>query len=172
GVKPEAPCIVAFWHGGMLPVWQFFNKQNAVGVTSLSKDGDMLAKLLKIWGFHLIRGSSSRGGDEVLKEMTSAAENALVLITPDGPRGPRQEMKAGAVIAAQRANAALVLCGVKIQSKKVLSRSWDLFEIPLPFSKVELRFSERIVIPADASRDTIGVLLKECEARLIELSRL
>jgi lysophospholipid acyltransferase (LPLAT)-like uncharacterized protein len=170
GEMPKAPCVVAFWHGGMLPVWEVFKKQNAVGVTSLSKDGDMLAALLKIWGFRLIRGSSSRGGDEVLREMVDAARNSLVLITPDGPRGPRLEMKAGAVIAAQRAGVPLVLCGVKIHSKKVVLKSWDLFEIPLPFSKIELKFSERIEIPKSATREEITVLLKDCERKLGELS--
>ena len=61
GEMPKAPCVVAFWHGGMLPVWNVFKNNIAVGVTSLSKDGDMLATLLKMWGFRLIRGSSSRG---------------------------------------------------------------------------------------------------------------
>ncbi|MES2764705.1 MAG: lysophospholipid acyltransferase family protein [Bacteroidota bacterium] len=166
GELPNAPCVVAFWHGEMLPVWKVFKKQKAVGVTSLSKDGDMLAALLKTWDFRLIRGSSSRGGDEVLKEMAAAAKSSLVLITPDGPRGPRLEMKAGAVIAAQRANVPLVLCGVKIHSKKVLLKSWDLFQIPLPFSKIELRFSEKILIRKDASREEITGLLKDCELKL------
>ncbi len=170
GEMPEAPCVVAFWHGGMLPVWNIFKKKNAVGVTSLSKDGDMLAALLKMWGFSLIRGSSSHGGSDVLKEMTDVAQNSIVLITPDGPRGPRLEMKAGALIAAHRAHVPLVLCGVKIHSKKVLLKSWDLFEIPLPFSKIELRFSEKFLIPENASREEIDGLLKECERKLTELS--
>lgn len=169
GEMPKVPCVVAFWHGGMLPVWNVFKKQNAVGVTSLSKDGDMLAALLKMWGFRLIRGSSSRGGDEVLKEMIGTAKNSVVLITPDGPRGPRLEMKAGAAISAQRAGVPLVLCGVKIHSKKVLP-SWDLFEIPLPFSKIELRFSEKMFIQQNASREEIDTLLKDCQNRLNTLS--
>lgn len=130
----------------------------------------MLAALLKRWDFRLIRGSSSRGGDEVLKEMVEAARDSLVLITPDGPRGPRQEMKAGAVIAAQRAGVPLVLCSVKIHSKKILLKSWDQFQIPLPFSKIELRFSEKIFIPHNASREEITGLLKACEGKLTELS--
>ena len=171
GEMPQAPCVVAFWHGGMLPVWKVFKKKNAIGVTSLSKDGDMLATLLKMWGFSLIRGSSSKGGSKVLQEMVEAARNSFVLITPDGPRGPRFEMKAGAVIAAQRANISLVLCGVEIHSKKILLKSWDLFQIPLPFSKIELGFSEKIFVSENASREEIEGLLKECERKLTELSK-
>ncbi len=150
-------------------MWAVFKKKKAVGVTSLSKDGDMLAALLKVWGFSLIRGSSSRGGSEVLKGLADAARTSLVLVTPDGPRGPRLEMKVGALIAAHRASVPLVWCGVKIHSKKILP-SWDLFQIPLPFSKIEVRFSEKISIDKNASREEIDGLLKECDRKLTELS--
>jgi len=80
-------------------------------------------------------------------------------------------MKAGAVIASQRAGVPLVLCGVKIHSKKVLLKSWDQFEIPMPFSKIELHFSEKIMIPKDASREEISRLLKEYKRILQELSQ-
>jgi len=65
GEIPEAPHIVAFWHGGMLPVWNIFKNENAVGVTSLSKDGDMLAGLLKMWGFRLSVGTRYKGGKRI-----------------------------------------------------------------------------------------------------------
>ncbi len=64
-----------------------------------------------------------------------------------------------------------MLCGAKIHSKKILLKSWDLFQIPLPFSKIELHFSEKIFIDENASREEIDALLKECEITLNELSR-
>ena len=170
GNIPEKPAIIAFWHGFMLPVWKYFSKQNPVAVVSLSKDGEVLSKILEKWGYKLIRGSSSKGGKEVLESIIEQANNGFTLITPDGPQGPIYEFKAGAVIASQRSVVPLILCGVKIKWKFTFKKSWDRFSFPCPFSKIIFNFSEPMNFDKEADKDEIDKLLKKCEIKLKELS--
>ena len=149
----------------MLAVWKFFAGKNAVGVTSLSRDGDALAGLLTSWKYRLIRGSSSVGGKEVLDQMIEEARDSMVLITHDGPKGPHQQFKPGAVVAASRAGCELVLCRVHIY-RKITLKSWDTFEIPLPFTRIYLEFLPAICISQSADREEIGKMIHVCEEEL------
>lgn len=160
GSKPTEPCVVAFWHDEMLPVWHVFRTCNAAGLTSSSSDGDLLAQLLRDWNYTVIRGSSSQGGREALSAMVGAAAKHVVLVTPDGPRGPRHICKPGAIIAAQRARVPLVLCRVRIRRATVLQKSWDRFRIPHPFTAIKIVFGEPVVIPVTAQREHIDRIVQ------------
>lgn len=130
--------VIAFWHGEMLPVWKYFSGTDSAAVVSLSMDGELLAQLLKQWGYFLIRGSSTKNSKEALKEIVSNLAQRNVLITPDGPRGPNRKMKAGAVVSATRAGSPLFLIKVNLGWHIRLKKSWDKFALPLPFSKIKL----------------------------------
>ncbi|MBS1537435.1 MAG: lysophospholipid acyltransferase family protein [Bacteroidetes bacterium] len=159
--------VIAFWHGKMLPIWKLFSHKNSSAVISLSKDGDVLANLLQSWNYVVLRGSSSKGGKEVLEEMVKHAKKSKLLITPDGPRGPIYKLKPGAVIASQRAGVPLIICKVEIKWKITL-KSWDKFEIPLPFSKIFIQFLPPITISQNTERNDISMLINECEILLSE----
>lgn len=165
GTVPEGVAVIAFWHDEMLPVWKLFAGQKAVALTSKSRDGGLLAALLEKWNYTVVRGSSSRAGREALEEIVGFARNHFVLITPDGPRGPRHEFKPGAVVAAHRAGVPLYLCMVKAPGVR-LKRSWDRFLIPYPFAAVDIVISYPIQVPPDADRETITGIIKKCEELL------
>lgn len=161
--------VLTFWHGTMLLPWYLNRKKNFAALISKSKDGELLAKILKSWKYDVVRGSSSRGGDVVLRMMINYAKNGRVLaITPDGPRGPACKMKAGAVIAAQRGNIPLVLAGIGIKRKKIL-KSWDKFEIPAFFSKAKIVYSNPIFFRNDLSYNETSDMIVFCENKLNEL---
>lgn len=160
--------IVAFWHGYMLPVWKYFAKYSPTAIVSQSKDGEILSTILELWGYELARGSSSKGGKEALDLLIEKAKSKLVLITPDGPRGPYHNFKAGAVITSYRTQNELYLCKVLISNKYVFKKSWDKFEFPLPFSKIVLHFQHPIILNKNASRDEIDEIIKDCEKILNE----
>jgi lysophospholipid acyltransferase (LPLAT)-like uncharacterized protein len=151
GDKPHKG-IVLFWHGKMLPGWKVLSDKNPKAVVSQSKDGEILSAILQKWGFELIRGSSSKGGKEVLNNIVESARDSLILMTPDGPRGPAEQMKAGAVIASQRAEVPLTLCGILIERKKIFEKSWDKFEFPMPFSKIIVKYSKPYYIESSGDR--------------------
>ena len=168
GSIPDGPCVVAFWHDEMLPVWKLFAGRDAVGLTSRSRDGGLLARLLEQWGYTVVRGSSSRHGKEALEELVGWAKVRTVLVTPDGPRGPRHEFKPGAVVAAHRAGVPLYLCMVRAKGIR-LNKSWDRFLVPLPFASVNILVSFPFSVSEEADREEIGDTIRQCQNLLNRL---
>uniref|UniRef100_A0A7V2ZHG2 DUF374 domain-containing protein n=1 Tax=Ignavibacterium album TaxID=591197 RepID=A0A7V2ZHG2_9BACT len=161
--------VLAFWHSTMLLPWYVHRDQNFAALTSLSKDGDLLARQLKSWNYKVVRGSSSKGGDVALGIMVDLAKNNFsVAITPDGPRGPLRKFKAGAVITAKKSGIPVILAGVGFQKKRKL-KSWDRFEVPKFFSKAKIVYSEPIFVDSGLSYDETSEIIKKCEQILNEL---
>ena len=163
--------VFAFWHGKMLIPWYINRKKNFSALVSRSKDGDILANLLKKWQYDVSRGSSHSGGKEALDEILSKANSMKnVSITPDGPTGPIYKMKAGAVITAKKTQIPLVMVGVYNEKKYVL-KSWDRFEIPKMFSKSVLVFSDPVYVDENLSYENTTKKIDECENKLIALEK-
>lgn len=164
---PSENGIVAFWHNVMLPGWFLFRNKKTSALVSSSKDGEILTFLLEKWGYQVVRGSSSKGGKEALEILVNLAKNNnYVLITPDGPQGPNQKMKAGAIIAAQRSKVPLYLCAIYIKRKITFNKSWDKFQFPLPFSKIFVNFTDKIFIEANKNKDEINEMIQLLEKQL------
>lgn len=135
--------VFMFWHGSMLMPWFINRERDLTAVVSQSKDGQILTRLLIRFKYKLIRGSSSKDSKDVMNEMQKVLANGDSLaVTPDGPRGPIHKMKIGGLIASVRTQKPIVLCGTAY-SKKFVLNSWDKFEIPKPFSKAILVFSDK-----------------------------
>ncbi len=133
--------VFIFWHSQMLAGWSLFKDKKSCALVSQSKDGEILSALLKKWNYKVCRGSSSKGGKEALSELiVSANEGCSIVITPDGPRGPARQIKNGALIIANECSIPIIPVKIKYAYKKILSRSWDKFEIPYPFTKCEVTF--------------------------------
>lgn len=125
----------------MLVGWSLFKGRKACALVSQSKDGEILSALLKKWNYKVSRGSSSKGGKEALADLIESANNGyLIVVTPDGPRGPAHQIKNGALIIANECNIPVIPVKIKYSSKKILTKSWDNFEIPYPFSRCEVTF--------------------------------
>lgn len=164
--KAERNYVLAFWHGTMLLPWYVNKNKGFIGLTSKSKDGNLLAKVLKNWNYTVVRGSSHKGGDVALGVMVDYARNKKsIAITPDGPRGPAKKMKAGAVVTAKKANVPLVLVGIGFKKKRIL-KSWDSFEVPKLFTSAKIIFSEPIYVSSSLSYEETSALIKECENKL------
>ena len=167
--REKRPYVVAFWHGSMVVGWFLHRPESGEKVAALvsrSKDGEILSATLERWGYTLIRGSSRAGGKEAMQLMAEAlsAGNALC-VTPDGPTGPRFQMKMGAVRAAQRSQVPLFLAGIAVGRKKIL-HSWDRFEIPFPLSSVNVCYSEPILVPQDLQGAPLDEFLSSSQAQL------
>lgn len=162
GPVPAGPGVLIFWHGDMLPVLIRLAYQNHIALVSLSRDGSLITRLLESWGYTTVRGSSSKGGREAAFQLVPAARERLVVITPDGPRGPRHEMKAGAIVTARKAEVPLTLCRVRCRWA-IHGSNWDRFLIPLPFARVDLEFVP-FPLPPASERISSKVLLADVEA--------
>ncbi len=133
--------VLMFWHGKMLTGWYSVRRKRPIALVSESKDGNLLAAVLAFWGYKLSRGSSKRSGMNALNramDIIRAKEADTLVITPDGPRGPRHRFKRGAFIAARELSLPLYMLEIECYTKRVL-KSWDKFEVPLPFSRVSIR---------------------------------
>ncbi len=163
--------IVAFWHSSMLIGWYLQKNKKFAALVSQSKDGDILTSILEKWNFYVVRGSSNKGGHDALDYMIQLIKgNYNLAITPDGPTGPSYKMKPGAVIVSHRTQAPLILLGIRIKNKWQL-KSWDKFEIPKPFSNVEVIYSNPILISKNSTREEINIIIQECETKLNELQK-
>ena len=167
--KENKNFIVAFWHGTMLLPWYLHRNKNIAALISKSKDGDLLARMLKSWNYQVIRGSSSSGGEIALGIMIDFAKNKnSIAITPDGPRGPAKKLKAGAVVTAKKSGLPLVLIGVGYRNKRIL-RNWDNFQIPAFFSKANAVYSQPVYIDKNLDYNGTSEMINICEAKLNEL---
>lgn len=154
--------LLTFWHGGLLPIAWAIRGRGIVAMVSEHRDGELIARILRGWGFALVRGSSTRGGGKVLLGMIRAlADGQDGAITPDGPRGPIEVPHIGAIRAAQRAGVAIVPVRVET-SRAWRARSWDRFLVPKPFARVVIT-AETPWIPG-AGDD--GALVEELRRRL------
>jgi lysophospholipid acyltransferase (LPLAT)-like uncharacterized protein len=97
-------------------------------MVSQSRDGDIIARVARDQGIASVRGSSSRGGTAALRALARAMRERGLCggVTPDGPRGPRQVLQPGALLAARLAGALVVPIGLGFSRKKVFG-SWDAF---------------------------------------------
>ena len=161
--------VLAFWHGSMLLPWYLQRYKNFAGLTSKSKDGDLLARVLNLWRYNVVRGSSTEGGEIALGILLDYAKNGYsISITPDGPLGLYRKMKAGAIITAKKSGLPLVLIGVGFKRKSNL-KSWDKFTVPKLFTKATVIYSNPIRIDKDLSYNETSKLIEKCEKILNQI---
>ena len=167
------PVVYAVWHGQLLMI-PLVNERmrrthgaRAVHVmTSRSRDGELLARFVRQFGFGIVRGSSSRGGAGALRRLARRVRAGLdVAVTPDGPRGPRAQAQPGVIALAEMTGAPLVPVAFAASPSWRL-RSWDGFEIPRPFGRGAIAFGPSIPV---RGRDR-EVARKDLEAGLEQLS--
>lgn len=135
------PMVFALWHDELFALMHVRRTLRIVTVVSRSRDGEYLARLLQKLKLKTARGSSSRGGVAALLQASRVMrkERYNGCITVDGPRGPRHVAKQGAIVLAFRASAHVVPVRLFLARAKVFS-SWDRFQLPLPFSRVDIVF--------------------------------
>jgi lysophospholipid acyltransferase (LPLAT)-like uncharacterized protein len=172
------PAIYATWHNRLALCLKIYYTwglprnptKGMAAMVSASKDGALLAGVLEAYGVQPVRGSSSRRGRQALLELTSWAERGYDLaITPDGPRGPRYVIQEGAVALAQLTGLPIVPCAYELQWKLTL-KSWDRFQIPLPFSRCTVRVAPIVRIPRQATDEEREAIRQQLEASLRKIT--
>lgn len=141
-VQNEKGVIGIFWHGRML-LMPFLYPGNKISILiSAHRDGEIIANVMKLFGFGLVRGSSKKGGSAALREMLKVLKSGGDLgVTPDGPKGPAEVVKPG-VAETARMSGKCIIPTTFCASHCIRATSWDRFMIPLPFSKVVLYAGE------------------------------
>ena len=144
--EARRPFVFVLWHSRILPLLYHHRREEIVLLISRHRDGQYLANLAERWGYRSVRGSTKRGGEVGLLGVVRALQGgAVVAITPDGPRGPAEQVQPGAVAAAQHAGAALLPIGARPSSAWWLG-SWDRMCIPKPFARVDVEYGPPIEV--------------------------
>jgi len=164
--EARRPFVFVLWHSRILPLLYHHRREEIVLLISRHRDGQYLANLAERWGYRSVRGSTKRGGEVGLLGVVRALQGgAVVAITPDGPRGPAEQVQPGAVAAAQHAGAALLPIGARPSAAWWLG-SWDRMCIPKPFARVDVVYGPPIeVAPGKeglrGAMDAVGRALRE-----------
>ena len=168
-VDAQRPFIYLLWHEALLPLLWQHRRQQVTIVVSEAREGQYLSDYARRIGYQLLPGSSTRGGARALLGAIRALEDgSTVAITPDGPRGPRREIKPGVVHAAQRTGA-MILPLHAVASSAWSARSWDRMFLPKPFARVKLGYGEPFSVEPGADGLRTGVA--QCMASLSCLER-
>jgi lysophospholipid acyltransferase (LPLAT)-like uncharacterized protein len=141
--------FVALWHGRMILGLPHHGAREWCALVSESEDGEIFTRLLERFGYRTIRGSSRRGGAKAVRGMLSELEGgAVVVITPDGPRGPRHSMGPGLAWLARATGYPVVPVGFAC-SRAWRAPSWDRFTVPLPWSRVVMTYDRPVYVARD-----------------------
>ncbi len=148
GQKPGGR-IYCIWHQCVLPCTIYFRRSDAIILISQSFDGELITRILKLFSFDAVRGSSSRGARGGLMGLKQVVDNGRAAIfMADGPRGPIYRTKMGPIKLAQMTGSPIGVFHTQPEHAWVLG-SWDRFMIPKPFTRIVVSWAAPTVVPAD-----------------------
>jgi lysophospholipid acyltransferase (LPLAT)-like uncharacterized protein len=163
--------IFCFWHQCVLPCTFYFRRTGATILISRSFDGELITRILELFGFHAVRGSSSRGAREGLLGLKQVIESGTpAIFTADGPRGPIYQTKMGPIKLAQMTGARVGAFHLQPERAWVM-KSWDRFLIPKPFTRIAVSWARWTYVPTDLAAEQFEPKREELNAA-IERARL
>ena len=159
--------IVAFWHQRLLML-PFVPRRGRWGMLiSQHRDGEFIARTVRLFGIDSVRGSTTRGSLSALRGMVRFYQaGGSLAITPDGPQGPKYVVQMGAIELARQTGAPLLPVTYGASRKKVFQKSWDNFIVPFPFSKVVYLWGEPLWVPRDIDREGLEEKRRILQERL------
>ena len=169
-LKPEKPSVIAVFHDEMVAATGLFAGQPVASIASLNHNGYAVAQVIaRRAGFEMVYGSTSKGGREAFYELNDAlSRGKSVIFTVDGSRGPRHEMKPGAIMLAKKNRVPLYL--LRCRSSGLRLPTWDRFVIPFPFARVKVEH-QLIDFSGGEEKRAIKDLLPHCNEQLRQMGQ-
>ena len=177
------PAVALFWHGsiplclGLAPVW--WRRDKVRCMVSPSADGEFIAQALSRAGFPAIRTSSAKKGDTTKARQAVAAireainwvnDGGVLIVTPDGPRGPAEVIAQGSLQIAKKTGAPIYLMGLAVSPAIVLD-TWDKVTFAWPFGRGATVWDGPYHVPPDADADAIQAMIADLSAKLSAATR-
>ena len=165
--------IALTWHSRFLMLtaaWEA-DELNPYVMISRSRDGAVVAATCKALGLKTIRGSArkkgkDKGGDAAAAgALTAIRSGGCVVVTPDGPRGPRQRLGDGPLRLARATGAPIMPCTFAVARRKQFN-SWDRFILPKPFGKGLILWGTPVSVPADTADDDLDAIRQTIETEM------
>ena len=172
--------IYGIWHNNVLiSVWML-RLQDTTAMVSNSKDGEIIARAIRLLGNPIIRGSTSKGAYQAaLQALKTLETNSSIAITPDGPRGPKYQLNEGLLFLAALSKSPIIPFHMEC-SKQWEFKTWDATKLPKPFSTIHLCYGQPINVDRqqleskmdkEATRQRIEEAMMENVAWAINLAR-
>jgi lysophospholipid acyltransferase (LPLAT)-like uncharacterized protein len=169
--QTRGPMLFAFWHNRLFLMPYLYKKyqpgRQLAALISASRDGGIIAEIIDRFGLRSVRGSTSRKGTEAMLSMIRLVkeEGIDIGVTPDGPRGPRYVVQPGILQLSQATGCPIIPVAYHLQWKIELP-SWDLFQVPVPFTRCEIRIGAPLHIPLQATPEVIADWSRKLAVRL------
>ena len=157
GWNPDLPdrFLYSVWHDVLFFPLLMAKPHNGSALTSRHQDGAYVAETLRLLHVEPYRGSTNRGGAQAIRQLLDVAQQLHVTITPDGPRGPRRQMKDGVAYLASRTGLPVVPAAFGCRRGIRIKGTWTDMLLPLPFTTTYCILGEPIHVPADLTREEI-----------------
>jgi lysophospholipid acyltransferase (LPLAT)-like uncharacterized protein len=163
--------IYTFWHNRVFLATYFWQKRRIVVMTSQSFDGEYIARFIQRFGYGAARGSSTRGAVGAIIEMARLMRAGCpTAFTIDGPKGPRYVAKMGAVLLAKKTGQPILPFTITARHWEA-RRSWDGFQVPLPFARARVKIAPPIYVAAATGDEGLEAKRDELQAALDEINR-
>jgi lysophospholipid acyltransferase (LPLAT)-like uncharacterized protein len=168
--KKGIPAIGAFWHGRLLMMPLVYKGKKLSFLVSPHRDGQIVGKALRRFGFHAILGSTNRKGFSAFKQMLKAnLGGSDIALTPDGPKGPRYQAQIGVIELAKLTGRPIIPVTFSASRRKMF-KTWDQFLLPYPFSKGVFIWGEPIDVEPKGDRAHLEERRALLQRRLTELT--
>lgn len=164
--RGEVP-IYCSWHQRLFPGFCHMPRRHPIAImVSQSQDGEFIAKIAANLGWHVVRGSSSRGGARAFRELVGILKKGIAVgHIVDGPRGPFGVIKPGLMSLAQISGMPIVPI-IMSPERKWTFNSWDRFMIPKPFSRILIRFDHEVYVPRRLGSEKVDEMRRQMETNL------
>lgn len=163
------PRLYLVWHEYLLAPLYLRPHTDLSILVSKHRDADVLEAIAAASGFGCVRGSTGRGGVTALRELTARGKQQHLVITPDGPRGPRRQVAPGPIYLASRLGLPIVMIAAAYDGCWRM-RSWDRFAVPRPFTTARAILSAERHVEPDLDRDGLETRRQEIEGEFNRLT--
>ncbi len=160
----DARHLYCVWHDQILMILFGGKQPKAAGLVSKHQDGSYVADVMRLCGVKPVRGSTKRGGAEALRQLMEAAQDHHIAITPDGPRGPRHEIKPGIVFLASHSGRKIVPTAFTCRRYWSIKGNWTDMMIPKPFTRIFAFGGKPLEVPPHLSREGLAEYLQKLQA--------
>ncbi len=158
-ISPNGTFVYAVWHQNLIGGILAHSDEKFTMIISGSKDGELVAVTCQKLGHNPARGSSTRDGKKALIEIVKKIKEGYPgAVTVDGPKGPSKIVKPGIIEISRLSQSPILTMSPYATKFWTLTRSWDQFRIPKPFSKILIVIGEPIIVNENVTRETFDEL--------------
>lgn len=163
--------VYCTWHDGILNSLFCGKVLNSAALTSRHTDGEYVAEVMQVIGIHPVRGSNGRGGATAARQLVTAAQTHHIVVTTDGPQGPRRKIKPGIVFLASQSGCPILPVACSAHRAWRPQGRWTDLLVPLPFTRVYVLGGQPMPIPPDIRRDQLSGYCQALQQRMDELQQ-